>query len=65
MGNDMSSKRTHRKLIIKGTGPRPAPAKVGDSSKPPGAREYVRLHGWRSRSEAPSNPSDSPEPPRG
>ena len=60
----MASEKTRAGPVIRGTGPRKAPAKIGDSSKPPGASASVRAHGRSSPREASSNPSDSPEAPR-
>ena len=62
--NKMPSKKPRRTLVIRGTGPRKAPPKVGDLSKPPGARGLGLSNGGSSSREAPSNPSDSRENPR-
>ena len=61
----MASEKTRTGPIIRGTGPRKAPAKIGDSSKSPGARSSGRAHSRSSPGQVPSNPSDSPKPPRG
>ena len=37
----MSHEDTTGKVVIKGTGPRPAPPKVEDSGKPPGAKPVM------------------------
>ncbi len=34
----MASEKTRAGPVIRGTGPRKAPPKIGDSNKPPGAR---------------------------
>ena len=52
----MASEKTRAGPVIRGTGPRKAPAKIGDSSKPPGARSSGRAHS-RSSPSKPSNPS--------
>ena len=61
----MASEKTRAGPVIRGTGPRKAPAKIGDSSKPPGARSSGRAHSRGSPRQVPSDPADSPEPPRG
>ena len=62
--NKMPSKKTHRTLVIRGTGPRKAPPKVGDLSKPPGARGTGRANGGSSLRGASCNSSDSGDSPR-
>ena len=61
----MASEKTRAGPVIRGTGPRKAPPKIGDSNKPPGARSLGGAHSRSSPRQAPSNPSDSPKRPRG
>lgn len=61
----MASEKTRTGPVIRGTGPRKAPPKIGDLSKPPGARSVGHVHGRSSPRQAPSNRSDSRESPRG